>query len=390
MPADLDLTPTRFLSESRSVARHWLFTQALPLWWERGADHRDGGFHEKLDPQGRPVGQPVRLRVQARQAFVYARAGQLGWTGPWQEAMRHGIDFMLARYQRPDGSFCSTLDPADTQVDLYDQAFVLLALATAWRSLRDETVWLETAIRLMARLDAEFRVADAPQDTQSAGHGYRAWRTVPHGGFQYQSNPLMHLLEALLAWSDMPRLPAEFSDNARALCQLALSRLVQPGHGGIGEIYTAEWTLADEIFEPGHQFEWAFLLGQAETVLGRLPEAVPAARRLARFGTDFGIDPARDVAVFSMRSDGKTLDNRARLWAQTERLRTTLLMGSQDDAQRAFASLQRFLDVPTAGLWHEWMAEDGSFAEAPSPASSLYHLVTGLQGLLGNSAQLAL
>src|SRR6185436_6926598 len=63
----------------------WLRDAALPLWAGDGYDALADGFREALDEAGRPVDGPVRLRVQARQTWVYAQAGRTGWPGPWRE-----------------------------------------------------------------------------------------------------------------------------------------------------------------------------------------------------------------------------------------------------------------------------------------------------------------
>ena len=58
----------------------------------------------------------------------------LGWPGPWREAAQHGLDGLVARYRRPDGLYRTLVAPDGDALDetamLYDQAFVLLALAT--------------------------------------------------------------------------------------------------------------------------------------------------------------------------------------------------------------------------------------------------------------------
>jgi mannose/cellobiose epimerase-like protein (N-acyl-D-glucosamine 2-epimerase family) len=56
------------------------------LWWKAGADHFNGGFHEAIDLDGKPLAQPPRARSIARQAFSYIEAGRLDWEGPWREA----------------------------------------------------------------------------------------------------------------------------------------------------------------------------------------------------------------------------------------------------------------------------------------------------------------
>jgi len=80
------------LGSEAAALKHWLFDVALPLWWEHGADHSGGGFHEAIDLDGRPLAQPHRARVLARQAFSYCEAGRLGWNGPWREASHHALE----------------------------------------------------------------------------------------------------------------------------------------------------------------------------------------------------------------------------------------------------------------------------------------------------------
>ena len=36
----------------------WLCQAALPLWWRVGADYALGGYHERIDFDGRPVMLP--------------------------------------------------------------------------------------------------------------------------------------------------------------------------------------------------------------------------------------------------------------------------------------------------------------------------------------------
>lgn len=376
-----------FLADTSRHAKHWLFDAALPLWWERGADHEGGGFHEKIGQDGQPLGKPVRVRVQSRQTYVYARAGALGWTGPWQAAMRHGLAFMLSHYRRPDGLFRSTLDGTDESIDLYDQAFVLFALAHAYEAEGRPRELLDTAQALLRQIEAALA---------HEGGGY--YDGLPRQPI-LKSNPLMHLLEALLAWV-ATGVDGRFRAAALALCELATARLIHPANGAVGELFTDGWAPLgaprERLYEPGHQFEWAYLLLQAEGLLGITARS--QAMALENFGRSFGIDAARQVALFAVNEAGQATDRRARLWAQTERLRTSLLFATQmpgdtAEAQAAaagsFSGLTRFLATSVPGLWHEWQREDGGFDLAPSPASSLYHLMTGLEGLLAPSAFLA-
>ena len=79
------------LKERSDAARAWLFGSALPLWAAAGFDPKTGLFQEKLDRDGHAVPGPRRVRVQARQLYVFAQAGRLGWSGPWRGRALAGL-----------------------------------------------------------------------------------------------------------------------------------------------------------------------------------------------------------------------------------------------------------------------------------------------------------
>src|SRR4051812_35909106 len=125
------------LGSEAAALKRWLFDVALPLWWEDGADHSRGGFHEAIDLDGRPVAQPHRARVLARQAFSYCEAGRLGWNGPWREASHHALEYFRRHFVTADATVVSLVDldgrAVESNFDLYDQAFALLAYASGHR-----------------------------------------------------------------------------------------------------------------------------------------------------------------------------------------------------------------------------------------------------------------
>ena len=369
----------------REWARDWLFSAALPLWWDAGADHIYGGWWDKLDQRGNALPLPKRLRVQARQTFVYAEGGRLGWDGPWRDAVMHGLDYILGRFRRPDGLFRASVSPDGTPLvetpDLYDQAFVLFALASCFESLGRPTAVLEEAYQLLDRL------------ATLLGHPERGFEEARPRTLPLRSNPHMHLLEALLAWCELG-VGEPFVTHANVLVDLAIDRLIDPVTGAVGEYYDGDWRfhpVNGHLREPGHQFEWAFLMFQAGKILNTRSHEV--VHRLHSFGSKYGIREKR--VIFSVSSDGQLIDGSSRLWAQTERLRAMLLLApNMAPADRvaanaatkdAIAVLQEMLQTPIAGLWYDRMSDDGSVLDEASPASSLYHIVTGISPLISSN-----
>ncbi len=349
----------------------WLTDAALPLWWKKGADHARGGFHEALDDHGEPVAADRRARVQARQVYVYATAGRLGWTGPWRDAAAHGLDFFLNRYQRADGFFRTLVAPDGAPMDetawLYDQAFALFALAQAARALPERSDLRDRAGALMKAM--------------------QAWRW-PDGGFREpparhdrQSNPHMHLLEACLAWAEIDANPV-WNATADEIVALAMSRFIDDG-GALHEFFAPGWRFAEgvdgRIVEPGHQFEWAWLLERWSRLRGR-GDAHEAAVKMFRIGQS-GVDARRGVATQQLLDDGSIHDDVARLWPQTEWIKAAVILGDQAAAVAAVTGLKLYLDKPLAGLWWDKLKSDGSFVAEPSPASSFYHIACAIAEL---------
>ena len=126
--------------------------------------------------------------------------------------------------------------------------------------------------------------------------------------------------------------------------------------------------------EPGHQFEWAWLLTRWGQVSGDA-RCATAAKRLYETGLR-GIDTARGVAINALNDDFTVRDPAARLWPQTEWLKAACVLS--DDAVPPAKALARYLE-PAA--WWDVMTEAGAFQRQPAPASSFYHIVAGCHAL---------
>ncbi len=372
------------LDELRTRLMRWLLNDALPLWWNVGADREGGGFHESIGHDGQPAGSIRRARVQARQIFAYAVARDLRWAGPWQDAIDHGLDHFIGRYRRPDGLFHNAIGndgrPSDVAPYLYEQAFALLALATACGVERDGTALEAVALALLDRLEKERR---------GTSGGYTGFPDET----LFQSDPHMHLFEAAMAWERVSADPRwrRLADEVAGLC---LARFMTE-RGILLEYFDVTWMpaagLAGRIASPGHQFEWAGLLERWALSRGR-EDVRSIARRLYRIGRDHGIDPERGVAILELLDDLSVHEAKARLWPQTEWLKAAVILARSEadeerrqgyiaDAIEAARALLLYLEVPVAGLWRDGFLADGRWIEEPAPASSFYHIIDALRVL---------
>ena len=372
----------KFLRE-RDALTAWLLDDALPLWWRVDADRLAGGFFEQIGQDGKAIDGNRRVRVPARQVYVFATGRDLGWNGP-SEAIEHGLNFLVTKCYGSNGCFLSNVTPDGRPVgrefDLYDNAFGLFGLAFGFAA-RKERVLLAT-------------LADTIRDKRIAGWAH------PLGGFEeavprvlpLRANPHMHLLEAALAWIEIDPVDVEWNALADELAELCLAKYLHPANGCVREFFDGDWNpIAGEmghIAEPGHQFEWGWLLARWGRLRGR-DDALAAAKKLVTLGEQYGVDAKRGVAFNEMWDDLSPKNKAARLWQQTERIKGWLTMaslgetaGEIDEAfanvASAAAGLRLYLETPIRGLWRDKMGTAGRFVEEPAPASSLYHIVCAI------------
>lgn len=363
----------------------WMRLAALPLWGTLGVEG-DGGFREMLDRAGRSDADFRRARVQARQVYVYCAAGSAGWAGPWRSVVERALERFEATNLRPDGLYRTLVsnagDGRDETAWLYDQAFALFALATAAAAGIEPQTMQARARRVCEGLAA----LRAPNG---------GWREA--GDHPFQSNAHMHLLEACMAWEAVDP-DGPWRGMADQIVDLALRHFIDAEGRFLREFFDENWRPAagddGRLVEPGHQFEWSWLL----TRWGRARQdasVLEAARRLYAAGQQ-GVDARRGVAVDALNDDLLIRSEQARLWPQTERLKAALILAEKaesddrkrllDDARQALAGLQRYLEP--SGLWRDKMRPDGSFVDEPAPASSLYHIAVAWEQVRQTAAAL--
>ncbi|HZZ66575.1 MAG TPA: AGE family epimerase/isomerase [Phenylobacterium sp.] len=373
MPSDLS-SPLTSLAEAKAWYDPWL-RDALKVWATKGADPANGGFREGLSVDGAVFDPHRRMRSQTRQVLVFAKAAAIDTTGPWAQVARQGFAFLSRRGRRPDGLFANSLtlegEVLDPTPRLYEQAFALLALAALHEAGVDDEAAANEAAALGAKL-AVFR---------HAAGGF-----AETGEHPYQANAHMHLLEATLAWESLAR-DGPWAALADEIVELALARFIDGGSGALNEFFDATWTpLTGEagLLEPGHHFEWAWLLERWGARRGHAP-ARAAAARLFDLGLK-GVDADRQVAINSVWADFRPRDASARLWPQTEFLKAALRLGAADQALIAANGLRAYLETPLRGVWRDKLDTDGRFLAEPAPASSFYHLLLAIQELARDPA----
>jgi mannose-6-phosphate isomerase len=257
----------------------------------------------------------------------------------------------------------------DSSADLYDLAFVLFALAWYARASGSEEA-LSFADRTLDWMTTEMR------HPRGGFHN-----TLPIEGGARQQNPHMHLLEAVLAlYETSPE--KRYLQVARELVAVFRERFFDAGTGTLGELFNEELTAcageAGDRVEPGHHYEWVWLLNEYSKASRE--NTVPERQALYRFAEAYGVDPSTGAVLDAVRRNGRVLSSSRRLWPQTEGIKAhlTMLNESQDAPLRLKQCLanvldQHFTDCPP-GTWREHFDPQGRNLVDKIPSSSFYHV----------------
>jgi mannose/cellobiose epimerase-like protein (N-acyl-D-glucosamine 2-epimerase family) len=372
----LDPVTTAKIKAAHRDFRAWLFDCALPFWTHVSLDTQGPGFCEHLALDGRPAKVAYkRLRVQARQIYVFSQAHLLGWQRGAELAAR-GYGFIKTSSLRLNGEWAKTLrrdgSVLDPTVDLYDLAFVLFSLAWFARATGDVEA-LALARRTLAWTEQNM--------THTSGGYKNSSPALPGPRLQ---NPHMHLLEAALA------LYESSGERAYARCALNILQLFRAhfkdaSSGAIGEYYTEQFLSSPEAegehVEPGHLYEWVWLLDQAQKLLG--VDARQDQLAVYEFAERHGVHTDSVSVIDTISRSGAPIRTSRRLWPQTEAIKAHCVMlraGQPTCAQRVVDGVRHLLTTHLSecppGAWRDSFTELGIANSGKIPASSLYHVMT--------------
>lgn len=352
-----------------AVQQHFLQV-IVPLWQDSGWNSQLALPYEAVDGQHAPL-PPQRYRAMAcaRQLFLFSSLigrvpeADLRAAALFRSLQRHFHD-------AEHGGWFYSIDPQgaplDRRKDLYTHAFIIFACAHYWAKVREPLV--ESVLNAALNVVAE-RFAD--------GSGlYEAvlaedWSTLGSGPLQ---NPLMHLAEAFLATLSV-RDDATTLQALNALSEGMQQRFIDPATGVMLEKPRGA---VDNWWEPGHQFEWFYLLESSAQLRGS-PLHASLTRAFAHAEAQ-GVDSANGAVTAMLEVDGTVRDATQRIWAQAEYLRALALRPNAEQRvpELLLALQQRFLH---AKGWHECLDANGQVSRSDMPSTTPYHLATCYLGL---------
>lgn len=365
-------------------SKKWLTHEVYPLWTKHGIDQKTGGFVESLTFTGEPMDVPRRAMVQSRQIYSMLTGSNLGCLEKdfAKMAVERGANYMIENFSSESGAFIYSINPdgstRNSNPDLYTQAFALFGLAQAF-SISKKIEYKTRAKRLVNYLNRE----------RKAGQGGYT-ELDEKGHISYRSNPHMHLFESAIAWMQLDS-DSEWKELAQELLNLALTKFIDPTTHMLGEYFDSHWNHILEngsfVYEPGHQFEWAWLMSLYQELTGQ--DVKEVRHQLFRLANQHGTSSVRRVAFDEMWSNHTTKLESSRFWPQCERIKAAVRLGVEVDislqpiyskaADDAMETLFKFFSTPMNGLWYDQLSANDTFAGNSAKASSLYHIVNAME-----------
>ena len=359
---------------------NWCKHDALPLWGKYGVD-KSGGFYETLNYDGSPdLSVKRRVRVQARQCYVYSLAITKEWFAPSKCIADHGWAFLSQQglkggdHISPDVfNGCAHLLNSDGSLhdgtrDTYAQAFLLLSSAWRYRASSDAHA-LETLYATTSFLNENFR-------SKFGGWAEDCQQSLPR-----RQNPHMHLFEAFMAAFEATN-DKLFLELADEIFELFKSNFYNLRHQCLLEYFNEDWSPTDPTvarIEPGHMMEWCWLLEWYGRLRDRhVSQYVDA---LFKSAIENGLNPDTGFLINEYRLDGSISDGSSRLWPQTEFIKACIAryrLGHSDALPQAARVIERlfqtYLTTPLLGGWHDSLDDKGNVNSSQMPASTFYHL----------------
>lgn len=362
---------------------NWLEDSAIPFWKKYGIDIEFGGFYEQLNTELKPIVQPRRARLVARQIYSFAKACEIVEDNNYEDIVEHGLSFLEKYLINNSGQVYKSIllekNQVDISHDLYDYAFVIFAMSKIYSKKKFKSKAITIALKSIDWIKTYWR------------HNEIGFLEDTHNKIICRANPHMHLLEASLAWEENNlkeniKLWQKLSDEIIAL---AVKKLIDPKRKILYELFDSNWKLSadpkDQFIEPGHQYEWAWLIIKWSNLRNNV-KYINIAKELVKNAERFGYDTNRKVCVNSLDYKLNYLDKNAKLWPQTERLKALISLESyeiekkqiRENISASVETIKFYIKNAEKKIWQECINEKGKFTDEPTKASSFYHLVTAI------------
>ncbi|HEY0900490.1 MAG TPA: AGE family epimerase/isomerase [Micavibrio sp.] len=365
-------------------------------WYEAFPDPKLGGFYERLSKGFRPrmVGNR-RLLTQCRQLAIYSHAATTGLIR-FKPDLPAIFERMVDKYYVPEtGGWRFSLgddgNPADNTYDLYSLTFVIFSLSHYFRATKDARA-KEHADAMLAFIEKNFTLPGKP------GYAEALDMQLKPINRQRRQNPHMHLLEAcLFAEETWPEDAHDAADVAGAVSYTRMSdKLVDLFYQ---HFFVPEKNMLCEFFtedlrpdpgnghrvEPGHYFEWVWLLKKHAALRGDKTQHDDACIRLLNWANKNGWDRVYGGIFDVLTPEGVVLTDTKRIWPFAEALKANaLMMDTVDDRDAIKARMNEMLDVfrssymQERGFWVEWLNRDLSPATDYMPGTTPYHVYFGI------------
>jgi mannose-6-phosphate isomerase len=282
---------------------------------------------ESIDANGKVIiGQPSTTLAQGRTAFMLAHLYLTTGHTELLVAAKRIHAFMMLHLRDEDGGFRYAVNPDGTKIDsdecrlrrTYDQSFALLSLVTLRKA--------DPSFVTQAEIDNCIAYIEGTLTDPITGALWEddvmAHNGAKPGDFRAQ-NPHMHMLESVMQGFEMDGDPI-WMERAAKYVALGEKYFFDAKTGAVCEFIGHDLTQNDTEMgqrrEPGHQFEWDWLLRRyAGFAKDDAPRAL--AKQMRIFVEENGIRPdgvMAGAAYDAVDAKGTPTDDTHLLWPMTE------------------------------------------------------------------------
>jgi mannose/cellobiose epimerase-like protein (N-acyl-D-glucosamine 2-epimerase family) len=262
----------------------------------------------------------------------------------------------------------------EPKLDCYDFAFYLLACFHRFKTFNEQSA-LDEANALLEHIEKSFK-------DNSAG-----WLEGDYAVQERRQNPHMHLFEAFMTGYEVTQ-DAKWLAKAGQIFSLFEQFFFNPITHVLNEYFETNWQLADgprgEVVEPGHMFEWVWLLRWYQQLTST--PVTHYCDALYQKALEIGCDPHSKLIYDVTNLQGDVINGTKRCWPLTELVKASLVQASlSTDKQRSYyeekgsLGIQLLFDFymhPTIkGSYIDQIALDNSIQANHAPASTLYHFM---------------